>query len=170
MTVQDFTPEEAALWVEQEFAKHQTPESASERIASEERMAAMFGSTGDRFPNSTQAHSTLMARLQEIADPMAVDVARYVDRWNGATTITRTYLRETSPLAFEVTDAEREGMPIATITYSEGGECWSVALRVGQYRDPMNRDDTPGDRAYRDFMGAVAYAEAWAWEVDGDLD
>lgn len=69
---------------------------------------------------------------------------------------------------FEAFDTSRN-VVVATITECLAGECWLVSLKIGQYRNAEDRDESPGDRNYRDFEGAHAYAEAWAWEVDGDL-
>ena len=70
------------------------------------------------------------------------------------------------PRAFDVADISCFDKVIATITFSERGECWEVVLNG---RDSGTYDNPPPDNGYRDFDGAAFYATAWAWQIDGDF-
>jgi hypothetical protein len=105
-----------------------------------------------------------------IADELAemdAFTAQTVAAWNADTVLTRTTLLAIAKRTYSVNDPQRM-MTIATIAYSETGECWACNLITG-HRDPEDREESPGSRNFRDFDGAAFYAEAWAWEADGDI-
>ena len=66
---EDFTSDQAARWVEQEFSKAITLSAAKERIASEEKFVRMMDTEmadmKAALPNSYLAHKMLVSRLLE---------------------------------------------------------------------------------------------------------
>ncbi len=62
----DFTPAQAKRWVAQEAAKHSTPDSIRQRIATEKQQAEdpIMRKLSASFPNSTKAHLDLIATLE----------------------------------------------------------------------------------------------------------
>jgi hypothetical protein len=66
---------------------------------------------------------------------------------------------------WEVHD-EPTGRIVARIECCLPGECWSVKLLVPD----ILKDDPErlGDRNFRDLEAAAAYAEVWAFEIDGE--
>jgi hypothetical protein len=62
----DFTPAQAKSWVAQEAAKHTTPASIRQRIATEQKQAEdpIMKKISADFPNSTKAHLDLIAVLE----------------------------------------------------------------------------------------------------------
>lgn len=81
-------------------------------------------------------------------------------------TLVRIRLFAMSITAYDVVDRLRGSVKIATITHDDATGSWQVTLELGQHRAEAA---SPGHRAFRSFNGATAYAEAWAWEVDGDV-
>lgn len=62
----DFTTAQAKRWVAQESAKHTTPDSIQQRIATEKKQAEdpIMQKISAGFPNSTKAHLDLIAVLE----------------------------------------------------------------------------------------------------------
>lgn len=62
----DFTPRQAARWIDQEFAKVDASNAAA-RAASERRAIAMANEHGlaAQMPNSIAAHEGLLARISK---------------------------------------------------------------------------------------------------------
>lgn len=67
---QDFTPEEAARWVEQEFSKARTRAAIQERIKVERNVLAWAEKLAPSYPNSKAAHEALLARLEQALESM----------------------------------------------------------------------------------------------------
>lgn len=68
--MRDFTKAQAKRWVAQELRRHETPESARERIEQEKRLNLLLADELEELdaqcPNSKWAHEELVRRLQLI--------------------------------------------------------------------------------------------------------
>lgn len=60
----DFKPAQIDSWVNQEFPKQTTREEIEKRIKCERMMVDFGEERGSPYPNSTEAHRRLLAKLE----------------------------------------------------------------------------------------------------------